>query len=86
MRLSLAVGCGLLASLSFLASLPAGGAADEGKWITLSAPNNLDAWKAPTGDWFVADDVGLDPLGLRRSGLDFSRLSLSGAGSRLGRR
>src|SRR5712692_8917443 len=35
--------------------------ADEPGWIELSGAKGLEAWKAPTGEWFRADSVGLDP-------------------------
>jgi hypothetical protein len=34
--------------------------ADDERWIDLSA-GNLEAWVAPTGDWFVAGSVVMDP-------------------------
>ncbi len=45
---------------------PAARAGDEG-WTDLSSgPKALDAWKAPTGDWFVAGDAKTDPKDPRR--------------------
>jgi hypothetical protein len=34
---------------------------EEGKWIALAGAKGLEAWKTPTGDWFEAESVGLDP-------------------------
>ncbi len=56
----------VLIGLVSLAVAAAAGRADEG-WIELSSgPNAFDAWQAPTGDWFVADNVQLDPKDSKR--------------------
>ena len=39
-------------------------APDEDGWISLS--HDLSAWKKPTGDWFLASTVGIDPKSERR--------------------
>jgi hypothetical protein len=39
----------------------------DGGWIDLSSgPKALDHWKAPTGDWFLADAARMDPKDRRR--------------------
>jgi hypothetical protein len=50
---------GLLLTAALFAVPPA--AARERGWATLTAPDNLDAWREPRGKWFVAESVGLDP-------------------------
>ena len=50
---------GLLLAAALIAVPPA--TAGERGWTTLTAPDNLDAWRAPRGKWFVAESVGLDP-------------------------
>ena len=37
---------------------------DKDGWIDLS--NDLKAWKEPTGEWFMASSVGIDPKNNRR--------------------
>jgi 3-keto-disaccharide hydrolase len=52
----------LLFLVSILAfSTGAIGRADEGGWTDLSA-QGLEAWQKPTGDWFVAGGLALDPM------------------------
>jgi hypothetical protein len=40
--------------------------AAEGDWIELGGPKGLDAWKKPSGEWFLAGDVGLDAKNPKR--------------------
>ncbi len=48
--------------------------AEEPGWVTLIGEHELEAWRKPTGNWFVAGDARLDPA-------DASRLSaVSGRG------
>ena len=47
--------------LLFLLAIPTTRGADEDKWITLSGPDGLKAWKGPTDDWMLAASVELDP-------------------------
>jgi hypothetical protein len=35
--------------------------ADKPEWIELAGDKGLEAWKKPTGDWFIAGSVGLHP-------------------------
>lgn len=50
-----------LALTCLLLALPATRGAEEAKWITLSGPEGLKAWKGPTDDWMLAAGVELDP-------------------------
>jgi hypothetical protein len=50
-----------LAALVSVVFLSTARAADDG-WIDLSSgPKALEAWAAPTGDWFLADSVEVSP-------------------------
>ncbi len=53
----------LLALLTLLALSPVPTRADPDGWLDLS---RLDAWKAPHGEWFLADSVKLDPKNPKR--------------------
>jgi hypothetical protein len=52
---------GAAAALTLLAVWARGAPAAEGGWIHLSEGKGLTAWARPTGAWFVAGDVALDP-------------------------
>jgi hypothetical protein len=50
--------------VALLVTLPLTAAPDTApgdSWVTLTTADGLDAWAAPTGDWFVADRVEVDP-------------------------
>jgi Domain of Unknown Function (DUF1080) len=51
---------GMLLGLA-LHQLPIVATAEEPGWVTLIGDHELDAWRKPTGDWFVAGDTRLDP-------------------------
>ena len=42
------------------------GRGGEPGWISLSGDNWQEMWQQPTGDWFMAGSVGLDPRNPRR--------------------
>src|SRR5690242_9268608 len=60
MRASFLLRYGLVAVFLLAGALPVRTRAGDERWIDLS-DGGLEAWVAPTGDWFVAGSAALDP-------------------------
>jgi hypothetical protein len=55
-----------LAASLVLVAASAASATDESGWIELSGEKQFALWKKPTGEWFVAGSVALDPRNPKR--------------------
>jgi hypothetical protein len=55
----------LPATFFLFLAFPAFSLADQDGWIALSGSTGLEAWAKPTGDWFIAGTVSLDPKNLK---------------------
>jgi hypothetical protein len=66
MQLSLHDACRIVISLILVGAGATGATADKQEWIDLSTGKNFEAWRKPTGEWFVAGAVGLDPKNPKR--------------------
>ena len=60
MRTSLLGGYGWIALCFVVIGVAVSMRADDERWIDLSS-ENLDGWAPPTGEWFVAGSVAMDP-------------------------
>ena len=61
MRLSPHYTSRIMISVVLLDIGAAGTQADKQEWMDLSRGKNFEGWRKPTGEWFIAGSVGLDP-------------------------
>jgi hypothetical protein len=66
MQLSLHHSHQMVIGFILLGASATGTSADKQEWISLSTRKNFEAWRKPTGEWFIAGSVGLDPKNSKR--------------------